>query len=120
MKPMHFDWRMNAGLIAGTGAKELVVSTMGVLYSNVDTDNAAGGTAAEETHLQKAVQHTMTPLSAAAYLVFVLLYFPCLATIAAIRNETGTWKWAIFTAVYTTVLAYIMSMLVYQIGALIV
>ena len=62
----------------------------------------------------------MTPLSAAAYLVFVLLYFPCLATIAAIRNETGTWKWAIFTAVYTTVLAYIMSMLVYQIGALIV
>ena len=62
----------------------------------------------------------MTPLSAAAYLVFVLLYFPCLATIAAIRNETGTWKWAIFTAVYTTVLAYVMSMLVYQIGSLIV
>ena len=100
---------------------------MGVLYSGVDQDNttvdtdaAAEDEAAQETHLQKAVQHTMTPLSAAAYLVFVLLYFPCLATIAAIRNETGTWKWAIFTAVYTTVLAYIMSMLVYQIGALIV
>jgi ferrous iron transport protein B len=127
MKPMHFDWRMNAGLIAGTGAKELVVSTMGVLYSGVDQDNttvdtdaAAEDEAAQETHLQKAVQHTMTPLSAAAYLVFVLLYFPCLATIAAIRNETGTWKWAIFTAVYTTVLAYVMSMLVYQIGSLIV
>lgn len=127
MRPMGFDWRMNAGLIAGTGAKELVVSTMGVLYSHVDTSSSesSAGVAPqavgdEDIHLQKAVKHTMTPLTAAAYLVFVLLYFPCLATLAAIRNETGTWKWALFTAVYTTALAYVVSMLVYQIGSLII
>lgn len=112
MKPLGFDWRMNAGIIAGTGAKELVVSTMGVLYSQTDESNAEETD--ETTHLQKAVKNAMTPRSAAAYLIFVLLYFPCLATIAAVRNETGQWRWALFTAVYTTLLAYICSLALYQ------
>ena len=112
MKPLGFDWRMNAGIIAGTGAKELVVSTMGVLYSQTDESN--GEETDETTHLQQAVKNAMTPRSAAAYLSFVLLYFPCLATIAAVRNETGQWRWALFTAVYTTLLAYICSLAFYQ------
>ena len=112
MKPLGFDWRMNAGIIAGTGAKELVVSTMGVLYSQTDESN--GEETDETTHLQQAVKNAMTPRSAAAYLIFVLLYFPCLATIAAVRNETGQWRWALFTAVYTTLLAYICSLAFYQ------
>ena len=121
MKPLGFDWRMNAGIIAGTGAKELVVSTMGVLYNqeskkeeNINSTNSSDDT----TRLQKAVRQTMSPQSAASYLVFILLYFPCLATIAAIKNETGKWKWALFAALYTTALAYICSFAVYQISFL--
>ena len=60
----------------------------------------------------------ITPLVAYSFLLFVLLYFPCLATIAAIRNETGTWKWAVFVAVYTTGVAWIVSAAFYQIGLL--
>lgn len=112
MKPLGFDWRMNAGIIAGTGAKELVVSTMGVLYNQ--TNEADSEETDETTHLQQAVKNAMTPRSAAAYLIFVLLYFPCLATVAAIRNETGQWRWALFTAIYTTLLAYVCSLIFYQ------
>ena len=120
-KPLGFDWRMNAGIIAGTGAKELVVSTMGVLYNqeNKEQENVKSENNSDETtRLQKAVRKTMTPRSAASYLVFILLYFPCLATMAAIKNETGKWKWALFTAIYTTTIAYICSFAVYQISFL--
>ncbi|MCR4602992.1 MAG: ferrous iron transport protein B [Prevotella sp.] len=91
-----FDWQLDVSLIAGVGAKEIVASTIGVL----------GGLSA------------ITPLVAYCYLLFVLLYFPCIATIAAIKNETGSWRWAIATAIYTTVVAWVVSALVYQIGLL--
>jgi ferrous iron transport protein B len=121
MKPLGFDWRMNAGILAGTGAKELVVSTMGVLYSQADEtadDEAVDDTDKETMRLQESVIKSMTPRSAAAYLVFILLYFPCLATIAAIKNETGQWRWAAFTAFYTTALAYVCSLATYLLGGL--
>lgn len=123
MNPLGFDWRMNAGIIAGTGAKELVVSTMGVIYSQSAGENSGQesvneGENDEETRLQKAVQRTMNPRNAASYLIFILLYFPCLATIAAVKNETGTWRWALFTGLYTTVLAYVCALLVYQLGGI--
>ena len=60
----------------------------------------------------------ITPLAAYAYLIFILLYFPCIATIAAIKNETGSWRWALFAACYTTLVAWIVSAAVYQIGSL--
>ena len=85
-----FTWQLDVSLMAGIGAKEIVASTIGVL----------GGL--EE----------ITPLVAYCYLLFVLLYFPCIATIAAIKNETGSWRWAIFAAVYTTLTAWIVSALV--------
>ena len=100
---------MDVALLAGAGAKELVASTMGVLYSN----NAD----AESSDLSESIRaEVITSLSAFAFLLFVLIYFPCIATITAIKNETGGWKWALFTAVYTTALAWFVSMLVYQIG----
>ena len=91
-----FDWKLDVSLIAGVGAKEIVASTIGVL----------GGL------------ENITPLIAYCYLLFVLLYFPCIATIAAIKNETGSWRWAIVAAVYTTILAWIVSAVVYQVGCL--
>ena len=92
-----FNWQLDVSLIAGVGAKEIVASTIGVL----------GGIDA------------VTPLAAYAYLLFVLLYFPCIATIVAIKHETGTWRWAVIAAVYTTCVAWIVSALVYQVGLLV-
>ena len=108
MEPLGFDWKMSIGLLTGTGAKELVVSTLGVLYAdngNVDS-------------VQLAQRLDITPLVAFCYLLFTLIYFPCIATIAAIKGETGKWKWALFTAGYTTMLAWLVSFAVYQIGLL--
>ena len=87
-----FSWKLDVSLIAGVGAKEIVASTIGVL------DGLEG----------------VTPLTAYCYLLFILLYFPCIATIAAIKNESGSWRWALFAAVYTTVLAWAVSAVVYQ------
>lgn len=107
IKPLGFDWKLGIGLLAGVGAKELVVSSLSVIYS-VD----------EEQTVNLGARMHITPLVAFSYMLFILIYFPCLATIAAIKNETGGWKYAIFTVVYTTVLAWIVSFLVFQIGSL--
>ena len=107
--PMDFDWKMSVGILSGVGAKELVVSTLGVLYS-VDTDVESADTT---THLQSAISNNITQASALAYMVFILLYLPCIATIIAIKSESGSWKWALFSIVYSTTLAYIISWLSY-------
>lgn len=110
IEPLGFDWKLGIGILSGVGAKELVVSSLGVLYA----DDAE----ADETTLAQRLP--ITPLVAYGYMVFILLYFPCVATLAAIRQEAGGWKWAAFAAVYTTILAWIMSFAVYQIGGLFV
>jgi ferrous iron transport protein B len=114
IKPLGFDWKMGVGLLCGVGAKELVVSTLGVLYTN---DGNLDDDALPERIAQ---QSDITPLIAFAYMLFTLLYFPCIATLAAIRQETGSWKWPLFAACYTTVLAWIVAFLVYQIGSFII
>ena len=101
--PQGFNWKLDVGLVSGIGAKEIVASTIGVLYGE---DNTI------------ANDSTITPLTAFCFLLFVLLYFPCIATIAAIKGETGSWKWALFAATYTTALAWLVSALVYQIASL--
>ena len=95
--PQGFDWRLDVSLIAGVGAKEIVASTIGVLYTD---------------------DFNFSPLTAYAFLLFVLIYFPCIATVVAIKNESGSWRWAFFAACYTTLLAWVVSALVYQIGNL--
>ena len=96
--PQGFNWRLDVSLIAGVGAKEIVASTIGVLYGEAAFD--------------------FTPLVAYSFLLFVLIYFPCIATIVAIKNESGSWRWAMFAALYTTGLAWVVSALFYQIGSL--
>ena len=191
-RPQGFNWKLDVSLLAGVGAKEIVASTIGVLYSGEEhvgtyetevteksddtgltngtettekTDNTglADGTDATEktddtdltngtkgsdsassikpipstpsvkttpstnssvpSHLslhQQMLLDGITPLTAYCYLLFVLLYFPCLATIVAIKNETGSWRWAAFTALYTTAIAWIVSAVVHQVGSLFV
>jgi ferrous iron transport protein B len=123
IQPLGFDWKMGVSLITGAAAKEIVVSTMGVLYQTDDdegnTQNLVEKLRAEiYTSGPKKGEHVFTPLAAFAFLIFVLIYFPCIAVVAAVKKETGGWKWAAFLAVYTTGLAYLMSLIVYQVGAL--
>lgn len=132
-----FSWKMDVGLLAGVGAKEIVASTMGVLYANDesladDSEVGQGESRYEKLHTlmvgDVAQMHGLAPsdgrveavatLTAFCFLLFVLLYFPCLATIAAIKGETGSWKWALFAAAYTTLTAWVVSALVFRIGLL--
>ena len=132
-----FSWKMDVGLLAGVGAKEIVASTMGVLYANDesladDSEAGQGESRYEQLHTlmvgDVAQLHGLAPsdgrveavatLTAFCFLLFVLLYFPCLATIAAIKGETGSWKWALFAAAYTTLTAWVVSALVFRIGLL--
>ena len=106
LEPLGFDWKMGVGIVSGVGAKELVVSTLGVMYSDGSTP------------LPDALKKSVTPAGALAYMVFILLYFPCVATFIAIRNETGSWKWAILTAVYTIVLAWVAAFATFHIASL--
>ncbi len=120
--PQGFNWKLDVSLLAGVGAKEIVASTIGVLYSGDDSfadDEEFSDDNEKYTHLRQLMfNEGITPLTAYAYLIFILLYFPCIATIAAIKNETGSWRWATFAALYTTIVAWIMSALIYQIGGL--
>lgn len=108
IEPLGFDWKMGIGILSGVGAKELVVSTLGVLYTNDDD--------IDSVNLSERIP--ITPLVAYCYMLFVLIYFPCIATLAAIRQESGSWKWAVFAATYTTILAWIIAFAVHQIGSL--
>ena len=125
MRPCGFDWRQSVSLLAGVGAKEVVASTMGVLYNTgaelaEEGDLADGADGSDSSDLSDLIRHNMTPLSALSMLLFILLYMPCVSTIVAIKNESGKWKWALFTVAYTIILAWVVSTAFYQIGSLII
>jgi ferrous iron transport protein B len=122
MRPLGFDWKMSISLLAGLPAKEIVVSTIGVLYQSDDENTV---------NLQKKLQNetyqtgkrqgqkVFTQPAALAFLVFILIYFPCVGVVAAIKNESGSWKWATFTVIYTTTLAWIAAFAIYNAAQLI-
>lgn len=105
MEPLGLNWRASIALVASVPAKELVVSTFGVLYN--EGGESLGDSIAESGDF--------TPASAAAFLVFLLLFFPCVASIMAVRSETGRNIWAVFTVVYNTSVAWLVAYLVYNI-----
>ncbi len=126
IEPLGFDWRMGVSLITGAAAKEVVVSTMGVLYSTPSADDfnpkadltARLQSATYESGNRKG-QKVFTPLAGFSYIIFILIYMPCIAVIATVRRESGQWKWALFLMLYTTALAWSLSFIVYQLGSLI-
>jgi ferrous iron transport protein B len=111
---------MGVSLLSGIAAKEIVVSTMAVLYQADESSPSGNNHLIEQIKNDKYPDGTpvFTPLSAISFLIFTLVYFPCVAVIAAIRKETGSWKWAVFTIFYTTGLAYLLSLIIYQVGQL--
>jgi len=113
IRPLGFDWRIGISLVSGVTAKEVVVSTMGTIYSIGDgNENASSMTKA----LQK--DEHMNPLVAYALMIFVLIYSPCLAALAVMKRETNSWKWPAVSFVYSTTLAWIVTFLIYQGGKL--
>ncbi len=128
-RPQGFTWKQDVSIIAGVGAKEIVASTLGVLYADddsfaddetLDAANEAGREQTKYTVLREKMEADgMTPLTAYSYLLFILLYFPCLATVAAIKGETGSWRWAVFLAAYTTGVAWVASAVFYQVARLV-
>jgi len=117
LSPLGYDWKIGVSLLSGLAAKEVVVSTLGVLYVGKDTDGVAlSSRLKSDTYADgKPVFNGAVALS---LMVFVLLYFPCIATITAIKNESGSWKWGAFTVVYTIVLAWVVALSVYRIALL--
>jgi ferrous iron transport protein B len=118
MKPLGFDWRLSISILSGIAAKEVVVSTLGIIYQ---ADNKSGG----QSLVQKIQQRTnpsgeksFTPLIAFSFMLFILTYFPCIGVVSAISRESGSWKWAAFVVVYTTSIAWLLSFTVFQIGTL--
>lgn len=117
LNPLGFDWKMGVSLLSGFAAKEIIVSTMGILYSGRITGEP------DEESISAVIRGNgetplFTPLVALAFMVFVLVYFPCLAAVITIKRESGSWKWALFAVVYTTLLAYILAFLIFQAGSL--
>lgn len=118
VEPLGFNWKVTTSLLSGTAAKELVVSTLGVLYSESNSG--------EELSLSQRISQPnpatgtpdFTPLIALSFMVFVLLYFPCIASVTAIIKESGSWKWGLFAIVYNTCVAWIVAFIVYQVGSL--
>lgn len=124
MRPLGFDWRMSVSLLSGIAAKEVIISTMGILYQSGNTDKDGSRLIARlhaSTYLtgSHAGERTFSFLASLSFLAFILIYFPCIAVITAIGNESGSWKIALFEVGYTTVLAWIVSFLIYQLGGLI-
>ena len=117
MAPLGFDWKMSISLLAGLPAKEVIVSTMGVLYQ-ADENLSLGNKLKQEKYTYgKKINQTVYSIPVAlSFLVFVLIYFPCIGVIATIRTESGKIKWALFTMIYTTAVAWIISFIVFNIS----
>ena len=116
MEPLGFNWKMDVGLLTGIGAKELVISSLGVMYAQSSGEAAIES---DDTALQAALKADISTAAALAYMVFVLLYFPCIATFVATKNETGSWLWAILLCLYTILVAWLFAFAAYRIGLLI-
>ncbi len=119
LSPLGFDWKMSVSLLTGMAAKEVVVSTLSVLYTGEEEDNMVLSERIRQD-TDEAGHPVFTPLVALSLMLFVLIYFPCIATVSAIVNESGSWKWGLFVIAYTCLLAWMVSFVVYQTGSLVI
>ncbi|MDD2476629.1 MAG: ferrous iron transport protein B [Dysgonamonadaceae bacterium] len=117
MRPLGFDWKISVSLISGMAAKEIVISTLGVLYPG-DSENQESLQTRLKSETYSDGSPVFTPLVAIGLMLFVLIYFPCIATIVAIKEESGSWKWGLFVIIYTTSLAWFVALITHQIGLL--
>lgn len=117
LAPLGFDWKISVSLLSGMAAKEVVVSTLSVLYTG-DSEDSQTLPERLQADKDKEGNPVFTPLVALSMMLFVLIYFPCVATVIAIVNESKSWKWGAFVIVYTCTLAWVVSFTVYQLGSI--
>jgi len=120
MKPLGFDWRLSVSILTGVAAKEVVVSTLGILYHEGGNKNSDPLVTRIQTFKDPSGKVFFTPLIAFSFMLFILTYFPCIGVVAAISRESGSWKWAFFVVVYTTAVAWLLSFTVYQVGSMLI
>lgn len=118
MKPLGFDWRLSVSVVSGLAAKEVVVSTLGVLFQPGHSDHTTLVEKIQSEQNSKG-EPLFSPLIAFCFMLFILTYFPCIGVVSAIRRESGSWKWSAFIVLYTTAFAWLVSFSVYQIGSMI-
>ncbi|MBK8883000.1 MAG: ferrous iron transport protein B [Bacteroidales bacterium] len=118
MRPLGFDWRLSVSILSGLAAKEVVVSTLGVIFQA--DPNSGNSSLVKKIQNQKDPSGKLifSPLVAFSFMLFILTYFPCMGVVAAIKRESGAWKWPLFIVFYTTGVAWILSFIVYQTGRL--
>jgi ferrous iron transport protein B len=125
IQPLGFDWKVGVSILTGLAAKEIVVSSMGIIYQADMNADENSGSLIEKIRQQEHSSGTLkgqkvfTKLVAFGFMLFVLIYFPCVAVIAAIKKESS-WKWAVFSMVYTTAIAWVIAFITYQVGSLII
>ena len=123
IRPLGFDWRVGIALMSGTAAKEVVVSTIGVILQSEEGNGTDEGKLVlrlremKHDHGPSVGKTVFTPVTALAFLLFVLIYFPCIGVVSAIAKESGRWRWAFFIIGYTTALAWLVAFFVNQIGS---
>ncbi len=120
MKPLGFDWHLSVSILSGLAAKEVVVSTLGVIFQADHTSGKESLVEKIQSQKDSTGKTIFTPLIAFSFMLFILTYFPCVGVVAAIRRESGSWKWAAFTVFYTTGIAWLLSFSVYQIGKMVI
>jgi ferrous iron transport protein B len=118
IRPLGFTWEMGVALASGMVAKETVISTLNVIYTGNEDMESAALQEKLKTVTNDAGMLVYTPLVALSFMLFILLYFPCIATVVAIKNEAGGWKWGLIAVIYTCLIAWIVSFIVYQVGTL--
>jgi ferrous iron transport protein B len=115
MRPLGFDWRLTVSILSGVAAKEVVVSTLGVLFHSTSESDSLVEKIQSQTDSRG--RPLFTPLAAFSFMLFILTYFPCIGVVSAISRESGSLKWGVFIIVYTTSVAWLLSFTVYQVGS---
>ena len=111
LRPLGFDWRIGTALIGALAAKEVFVAQLGIVYSVGEADQ-------DSEALRKHLKRNYSPLVGCCIMVFCLVSAPCVATFAVTRRETNSWKWAFFQVGGLTVLAYVLTLVLFQVGSL--
>jgi ferrous iron transport protein B len=118
MQPLGFDWRLSVSLLSGIAAKEVVVSTLGVMFQTDPASPEQSLVSKIQTQTDAQGNKLFTPVVAFSFMLFILVYFPCIGVVAAIRREAGSWKWAAFIVLYTTAVAWLLSFTFFQVGSM--
>ena len=119
IEPLGFNWKIGVSLLSGIPAKEIIISTLSVLYqTDADEPLSLSERLRQPVISSHGQSDGLSKAGALALVIFVLLYFPCLATVASIKAETGSWNWAVFSVVYTTILAYLLAWGTYQLATI--